>query len=183
MTGILKYRTFSIRFQRRQAFELLLCACVQVAARRILYSTFMWPAPESIELGLWTQVLDFSRCRRIKQSGPKPPGEKKMGKKEIAQRAFAFALMRAYLPRGVECSVTSEEPSCQLLHNYMAVNRTVFELGRALGTPRAGLMVENFTMEVQQQKQRITSEELWNTQLTTEMTGAESFHVGELECV
>ncbi|PHJ21253.1 transmembrane protein [Cystoisospora suis] len=149
-----------------------------VATRRTLYSAFMWPSPEPIELGLWAQVVDFSGCKRVRQGTPELPRKEKMGNKEIAEKAFAFGLARQYIPRRLECSVSSTEGTCKLLHNYLAVNRTLLEIGRVLGTPQAGLMVEDFAGEVRQRKEQVTDFELWNAQLTAEMTAVETFLLG-----
>ncbi|EPT24720.1 putative transmembrane protein [Toxoplasma gondii TgCatPRC2] len=137
-----------------------------VAARRTLYSTVWVPVASSLTLGIWSEIVDFSRCRRL--SGVAPPS--KMSAKEIVYRVFGFALARTYIPRSVQCQRQSTEPLCRMLIGYLAVSRAIIELGRVLGTPQEQKLMNAFAETTVKIRDSLTDEEISATQMQVEAT-------------
>nr|CEL70535.1 TPA: hypothetical protein BN1204_062180 [Neospora caninum Liverpool] len=137
-----------------------------VASRRTLYSTVWVPNASSLTLGLWSEMVDFSRCRRI--SGVNPPG--KMKSKEVAYRAFGFALASMYMPRSIQCTRQSTEPVCKMLISYLAISRSIITLGRVLGTTLEQEFMNSFAERVARFQEGITDEEVSAIQMQVEVT-------------
>ncbi|KEP59959.1 UNVERIFIED_CONTAM: hypothetical protein HHA_217420 [Hammondia hammondi] len=137
-----------------------------VAMRRTMYSTVWVPVASSLTLGIWSEIVDFSRCRRL--SGVTPPS--KMSAKEIVYRVFGFALARTYMPRSVQCQRQSTEPLCRMLIGYLAVSRAIIELGRVLGTPQERELMNSFTETTVKIRGSLTDEEISATQMQVEAT-------------
>ncbi|PFH37435.1 hypothetical protein BESB_038930 [Besnoitia besnoiti] len=162
--------TESIQMKAKAKTPVQIEAVKLVAARRTLYSTVFAPVASSMALGLWTELVDFSKCN--KASGPKPPG--KQSKKEIMYRAFGFAVARMYIPQQTRCSRQSTEPVCQMLISYLAVSQAIVALGRVLGTPSEQKAIGTLDETVAKLRTSITDDEISATQMQVEVSIAET---------